>query len=359
MIDYLCIALICRMTILVVMMLITAHQLYPKKDVVLSAPLTKRYYFIAALLKDNEKIMMNWNSELLKFIEIIGYDYIFVSIIENGDSMDHTREYLKNLKYILKSKNINNNIIITKLFKRYDQDRVAWLASLRNEAIKPLKSLDWDYNNTRIIFLNDIWFQYIDLINLINSNNGIYDMVCGMDFYYSFYDDWVTRDINGKHLNRIYPYFHDKKSLKNLFSIQYHHHQQQLQHHYDNNTTTAIHVFSCWNGVAIMLASPFIHDQIRFRVSYSNQTHHSECFWLCYDFWNIGLHHIYINPHVKVAYDWFFYYLVNYIYPMFYIDGYEVYMSEASSSSTIDDDNDDDERSNSNFISTLEWRNYL
>lgn len=66
---------------------------------------------------------------------------------------------------------------------------------------------------------------------------------------------------------------------------------------------------------------------------------------------------IYINHHVKVAYDWFFYYLVNYIYPMFYIDGYEVYMSEASSSSTIDDD--DDERSNSNFISTLEWRHYL
>lgn len=79
--------------------------------------------------------------------------------------MDHTREYLKNLKYVLKSKNVNNNIIITKLFKRYDQDRVALLASLSNEVIKPLKSLDWDYNDTRIIFLNDIWFQYIDLIN--------------------------------------------------------------------------------------------------------------------------------------------------------------------------------------------------
>jgi hypothetical protein len=34
----------------------------------------------------------------------------------------------------------------------------------------------------------------------------------------SFYDDWVARDINGKHLNRIYPYFHDKKSLKNFLS---------------------------------------------------------------------------------------------------------------------------------------------
>ena len=38
-------------------------------------------------------------------------------------------------------------------------------------------------------------------------------MVCGIDFYYSFYDDWVARDINGKHLNRIYPYFHDKKNF--------------------------------------------------------------------------------------------------------------------------------------------------
>jgi len=81
MIDYLCIALICRLTILVVMIFITVHQLYLKKDVVLLAPPTKRYYFIAALLKGNEKIMMNWNSELLKFIEIIGNDYIFVSII--------------------------------------------------------------------------------------------------------------------------------------------------------------------------------------------------------------------------------------------------------------------------------------
>lgn len=85
-------------------------------------------------------------------------------------------------------------------------------------------------------------------------------MVCGMDFYYSFYDDWVARDINGKHLNIIYPYFHDKKSLKNLFSIQYH--QQQIQNHYDY-ATTAIHGFSCWNGVAVMLASSFIHDQIK------------------------------------------------------------------------------------------------
>ena len=66
---------------MVVMIFITVHQLYLKKDVVLSAPPTKGYYFIAALLKDNEKIMMNWNSELLKFIEIIGYDYIFISII--------------------------------------------------------------------------------------------------------------------------------------------------------------------------------------------------------------------------------------------------------------------------------------
>jgi hypothetical protein len=85
--------------------------------------------------------------------------------------MDHTREYLKN-------------------FKKYIE-------------IKKLHFF--------------IWFQYTDFNNLINSNNGIYDMVCGIDFYYSFYDDWVARDINGKHLNRIYPYFHDKKSLKNFF----------------------------------------------------------------------------------------------------------------------------------------------
>ena len=48
-------------------------------------------------------------------------------------------------------------------------------------------------------------------------------MVCGIDFYYSFYDDWVARDINGKHLNRIYPYFHDKKSLKNFFFVTFCH----------------------------------------------------------------------------------------------------------------------------------------
>ena len=63
------------------MIFIAVHQLYLKKDEVLSAPPTKRYYFIAALLKDNEKIMMNWNSEQLKFIEITVYDYIFVSFI--------------------------------------------------------------------------------------------------------------------------------------------------------------------------------------------------------------------------------------------------------------------------------------
>jgi len=338
MIDYLCIAVISRVIILICFIVITIHYFYLKKDdVVLLTPLiTKRYYFIAALLMDNEKIMINWNKELLKFIEIIGNDYVYVSIIENGDSEDRTREYLENLQDILNKMNIKNNIIITKLFDRYGQDRVAWLASLRNAAINPLKSLDWDYNNTRIIFLNDIWFHYIDLIKLINSNNGMYDMVCGMDFYYTFYDDWVARDINGNHLNNNYPYFHDHLSLKKIFS---------------NYGDDAIHVFSCWNGVTVMVASPFIQDQIRFRISYPNQTYHSECFWLCYDFWNIGLQHIYINPHVKVAYNWFFYYLINYIYPQLHI---KVHMN------TFDvNENNDDKISMSNFISSLKWRHYL
>ena len=78
-----------------------------------------------------------------------------------------------------------------------------------------------------------------------------------------------------------------------------------------------IRVFSGWNGIVVMKATPFIEHKLLFREYESGETMGSECYFICKDFWGLGFNHIYINPVVKVAYLPTFYYLHKYfMFPM-------------------------------------------
>ena len=71
-----------------------------------------------------------------------------------------------------------------------------------------MKELNWNHNLTRVIFINDIVFNEYDLLRLAISNNLDYDMVCAMDFYFNFYDTWVSHDKNNDEIDGVYPYFY-------------------------------------------------------------------------------------------------------------------------------------------------------
>jgi hypothetical protein len=253
----------------------------------------KYNWYIAACLFNNEKIFGNWAQQLLLLINELKSTNIFVSIIENGDSMDNTRLQLETFKIKLDETNIQNTII-TKTIVNKSYHRFRFLSEIRNKALESLYNLNWNSDETRVIFLNDIYYKMSDVINLINTNNMEYDFACGLDFFYAFYDVLVSRDLGMNILMDYYPYFKnstDQKLVRNGLPIR---------------------VFSCWNGMVIMKATPFVEHKVRFRDPKQNESMESECYFICKDFWRLGFNHIYINPNVKVAYLPIFYYVHNY-----------------------------------------------
>jgi len=187
--------------------------------------------------------------------------------MENGDSKDNTIPQLNAFKIKLDKANIQNTIITKHIINRtYKYRRYTFLSELRNEALKPLYKLKWDSNDTRIIFLNDIYYKVSSVINLINTNNMEYDFACGLDFYYAFYDVLVSRDFSKRNLMNYYPYF------KNPID-------QQLV-----RNGLPIRVFSGWNGMVIMKATPFLEHNLLFRKHRDGEKMESECYFICKDF---------------------------------------------------------------------------
>lgn len=198
--------------------------------------------FIAALLHDNEKILDHWSDEILKTIEMLSLSSssfrVFVSIVENSDSIDGTNNELNKFKRVLRDANIPHSLVTEKHIQRNGRDRVSWLSELRNIALEPLSSLpsltNWESQHTTIIFLNDVYFHHQDVLKLVDTNGGNFDMACGLDFYYQFYDVWVSRDIHGNTLLGQYPFFRDTESRARVAA------------------GLPVRVFSCWNGLSVI-----------------------------------------------------------------------------------------------------------
>src|SRR5687768_10077488 len=68
-----------------------------KHEIESNISLKTDYYFIAALFRNNEEIIYDWIKEILAVIDEMDERKVFVSIVENGDSHDRTREALETL----------------------------------------------------------------------------------------------------------------------------------------------------------------------------------------------------------------------------------------------------------------------
>lgn len=174
-------------------------------------------YYIAASIVNMEKIIEDYIIEMKKLINYLREKNVMVCIVENGDSKDNTPKYLSNFQKYLNKNKVRNKFILThQIDKPQDEGskkdagfaRIKFYTFLRNKGLELLyETKDIDYNNTKIIYFNDIVFAYEDIIKLIATNNEDYDAVCAMDFNIYFFDTWVSIDLDGNRLRHGFPYF--------------------------------------------------------------------------------------------------------------------------------------------------------
>ena len=116
-----------------------------------------------------------------------------------------------------------------------------------------------------------------------------------MDFYESFYDTWVSIDLNGEELRHYYPFFINKVAQDQLI----------------NNGI--IRVFSCWNGLFIFNGTVLENKKVKFR--HGIKKRESECTLFNTDIYKLGYNKVFINSQVVFAYTYEYYYKNRFIYP--------------------------------------------
>ena len=274
------------------------------------------------MISNVESIIENYIVQMKKLIIYLGKQNVIISIVENGDSKDKTRKYLREFQQYLNKNKIVNQFILTHQvddprrkiipFRRNSPLRIQFYAKLRNKCFDLLYKLpDIDFNNTKIIFFNDIFFEYEDIINLLSTNSENYDAVCALDFSNIFYDRWVSIDLNGNSLQPNFPFFINKEA------------QDLIINH------KPIRVFSCWNGVIAFTAAPLKNKKIKFRYKRYNKpikhrinniqkvNYESECTYFHIDLFTLGYTKKFINPNVRVTYEYKYYLKRKYYYPFF------------------------------------------
>ncbi|KAF7731760.1 hypothetical protein EC973_008274 [Apophysomyces ossiformis] len=272
---------------------------YIRSEFIDQASTGKPAVFIAANLYNNEAILDKWMMELSQLIDWLGPKNTFVSIYENG-STDRTKEMLKEYRAYLAERHVRHEVIVDEK-KKDNGRRIPRLAEIRNRAMDPLPNTRMHFD--KVLFLNDIIFEFSDAFNLLMTRGGDYDAVCAMDFFGEFYDLFATREITEKWVGSgKYPYFEDKNSRELL------------------KKGEPIPVYSCWNGMIAMKVDPFLKDNIRFRALVPKEPdmpiEASECCLIHTDLRKHNYTKIFINPQVKVSYDPFHYWYANYILPV-------------------------------------------
>ncbi|KAL9589917.1 MAG: hypothetical protein Q9203_001272 [Teloschistes exilis] len=288
-----------------------------------------RSVYIASTQWNSGTLLQNhWIPSLLQLTKDLkaANIFVFISIYENG-SWDDTKKLLLQLKSTLEDHHIQHQITIDDasheqiiaqntsssgwLKTSYGREmrRIPYLASVRNEALKPLASLaESGVMFDKIVYINDVVFSASDVINLLNTREGDYAAACALDFLNppwnqvdaktrglhppGMYDDFATRDSNGDILaSHLYPYFSSRSSKTAVMSGR------------------VVPVRSCWNGIVAFDAGPFRqHDHpLRFRgIPDSLAQYHveaSECCTIHYDnplSFTLG---VWINPAVRVGYS--------------------------------------------------------
>ncbi|KAL8671945.1 MAG: hypothetical protein Q9168_003571 [Polycauliona sp. 1 TL-2023] len=278
------------------------------------APLEDRYshlrsfaskkprFFFALDLYQATGILPQLTASILEAVKFLGPQYCYLSIVA-GNSTDGTSELLHALHKDTSAINLTYTLIHSSLDpKNPSNDRIDILAQLRNLALAPLlqNPSSFDTQETTIIFINDISPCPNDILELIHQHRiQAAHMACPMDLSDAglFYDIWVARSMTGDIFFNIPPsgLWEFAKDLLWDDPVR----KRRLEAH------EPFQVFACWNGMAVISATPFIEKGIRFR---RNKEEEGECYMgeptlLAKDLWKEGVGKIMVVPSVWVAYS--------------------------------------------------------
>jgi Cryptococcal mannosyltransferase 1 len=282
--------------------------------------------FIAASIRDRHGRLARgvWADKVLELVELLGPDNVFLSIYEN-DAGAVGRAALQELEerlafpHLLEfDEHLPADVFpsITLPDGTPGVKRIAYLAEVRNRALRPLEASEVRYD--KLLYLNDVIFNPVDVLNLLFSTNmaetGLtnYRAACAVDFInpFKFYDMFATRDSEGHSMGvPFFPWFTASGEA------------QSLQDVLDGRD--AVRVRSCWGGMVafdakffqkspskdqepITALGEFRHTSApyRFRAEEDLFWDASECCLIHADIQDPYSDDsgIYMNPYVRVAY---------------------------------------------------------
>ncbi|KAI9802608.1 MAG: hypothetical protein M1833_001682 [Piccolia ochrophora] len=303
--------------------------------------------YIAANIIDEALIRGAWGNAVLDLIDLLGPENVFLSIYEN-DSGPETTAALKDLerKVPCKSSIVSEHLPLEDIPKvklpsgEQRVKRIAYLAEVRNRALRPLEGEAKDTKFDKLLFLNDIVFSPTDAAQLLFSTKAgsdgrtKYRAACAVDFInaFKFYDTYATRDAEGYSMGvPFFPWFSNAGSSRSRQDVL--------------SESDAVHVRSCWGGMVAFEAKWFQEagspdadlslegmssedrnlnwhwnntwlpprrepQPVRFRSESDLFWEASECCLIHADIQPEGQRHtglqdsgIYVNPYIRVAYD--------------------------------------------------------
>jgi len=328
--------------------------------------------FIAASLYDNQGNLLGgqWGTAIRELVQLLGPFNVHLSIYENdpdklskgalkrlGEHLDckfpstcviiqmHSFSYLLftgNVTLVSEHFSLGEIPRITIPSGEKRTKRIAFLAAVRNRALRPLE--DTSVNFDKLLYINDVIFNPIDAVQLLFSTNvdaqGLaqYGAACAVDFInpFKFYDRYATRDFEGYETGiPFFPWFTNSGEAASRRDVL--------------AQKDAVRVRACWGGMTAFEARWFqssikespkgnrLNNSIanvqisplRFRYEVDPFWDASECCLIHADLTylrqgsNITTDTgIYTNPYIRVAYDaktlsWLPYTrLVERIYPL-------------------------------------------
>jgi Cryptococcal mannosyltransferase 1 len=282
--------------------------------------------FIAASIFDPRGDLAGgaWGKSLLSLIDILGPSNVFLSIYENGagaiakDALKDLEEKTRCEHAIVFEDQLHPDAVPhiqlpdgTKRIRR-----IAYLAEVRNRALRPLDSSKIKYD--KLLYLNDVVFDPVSAVQLLFATNAAsgkaeYRAACALDFSnpFKFYDTFASRDLEGYSMGLpIYPWFSSAGEAKSRHDV------------FDQ--TDAVRVRSCWGGMVAFDARFFqsTADELddlnvagsmdgadftgfRFRGEQELFWESAECCLIQADIQKPEDEDpgIYMNPYIRVAYD--------------------------------------------------------
>ena len=258
-------------------------------------------YFFALDLFNSVSVLPSLLGAVVEAIRFLGGRHCTLSIVE-GRSTDATYDILAKLGEEIERLGATFYLTTNDVHpKSGSVDRIAALASLRNQALTPLTEGRVSYaSDAMVIFLNDIILCADDVLELLHQQIvQSAEMTCAMDWNDSdgavvFYDAWVARGISGDTFFEI-PQSSEWTFSKNLFW-----NDPISKRKFE--AKEPFQVYACWNGMAVFRAKLIAQKEIEFRSSAQGECVMGEPTLFCKDLWRKGYGKIQVVPTVNVAY---------------------------------------------------------